>query len=98
MASNVTRAPGGDMETITQLVSHSAVGLGGQDCYGNGRESHTSPVSISGRAQGVGEQRGNVQPAVPYGMVFAGFPCLLAPEVDGWASGDTPQFKLFQNF
>lgn len=57
MASNVTRARRGYMETITQSARHSVVGQGGQDCHGNGQECHTPPVSISDRAQEVGEQR-----------------------------------------
>lgn len=32
-----------------------------------------------------------------YGMVFARFPCLLAPKIDGWSSGDIPQLNLFQS-
>jgi len=119
MASYVKRAPRGDVETITQPVRHSAVAQGGLDCHGNGQEHHTPPVSISGRAQGVGEQRGRTCvtkcPAccmvwygmvwygmvwygmVWYGMVFARFPCLLALEVDGWASGDIPHLSLFRS-
>lgn len=32
-----------------------------------------------------------------YAMVFAGFPCFLPPELDGWANGDIPQLNLIQS-